>query len=101
MNSHTIILMQMHPARQTRTYSEYETVSQAIDGICQQFEAHLKRSYPSTADLTYDINDLWKWVDSLTDLCALVYEPAIKAYVPFTKEWIKKRTYTHLRRQAL
>ena len=36
----------------------------------------------------------------LGDLSALVYEPNINAYAPQNKEWIKKKCFTHLKKQA-
>lgn len=97
---HTILLIQPQPNKQTRTFMDFETVSQSMDGLCQMFETQLKRLNPQFREVTYDISDLYNWIDALADLSALVFEPQLSAYLPYNKDWIKKRAYTHLRRQA-
>ena len=44
-----------------------------ISGVCKIFEEYLKRSNPSTPSITYDISQLFDYIDSLTDLTCLVY----------------------------
>ena len=43
-------------------------------GICQMFEEKLKRENPQQKKITYDISDLFSFIDKLTDLAALVSE---------------------------
>ena len=50
---HTIILMQYTQNTSTRTYSDYETVGAACDGICHLFEQRLKKLNPSVQNITY------------------------------------------------
>lgn len=40
----------------------------------------------------------WGLTDGLVLLTS--YDPRIQAYVPCTKDWIKKRCFSHLKRQA-
>jgi hypothetical protein len=71
-----------------------------VDGICQVFEAKLKQN-SNQRNITYSVSDLYKWIDTeLSDISALVFEPNISAYVPHDKEWIKKRVFEQLKRQA-
>ena len=72
MTQHTILLVQTG-AVSTRTFSDYETVPAAMDGVCGMFEKRLKALNPSMRQITYDINDLFTFIDSLPDLSALVY----------------------------
>lgn len=97
---HTILLMQASRNKATRTYLDYETVSLAMDGLCNLFEKKLRELNPVKRSLTYDVNDLYKFMDDMEDVSALVYDPKIQAYVPCTKDWIKKRCFNHLKRQA-
>lgn len=98
--SHTIVLIQPNSKAESRTYSDYETVNEAIEGICRLFEDHLKRENPSAPSITYDIHQLFDFVDSLTDLSCLVFQRATNTYAPYSKEWIKERIYTLLRKQV-
>ncbi|OWM86813.1 hypothetical protein CDL15_Pgr015849 [Punica granatum] len=73
VNKHTIVLMQPSPNRASRTFMDYESVSQAIDGICGLYERKLKELNPAIRNITYDISDLYNFIDGLADLSALVY----------------------------
>ena len=43
-----------------------------IVGVCKIFEEHLKRMNPSTPSITYDISQLFDFVDQLADISCLV-----------------------------
>ncbi|GBG82284.1 hypothetical protein CBR_g34568 [Chara braunii] len=92
--------MQPQPNRASRTFMDYETVPAAMDGICGIFERRLKEANPSVRNITYDINDLYKFIDSLADLSALVLDHSINAYVPHDRQWIKQRAFQHLKKLA-
>jgi len=97
--AHTILLLQPGKA-ETRTYSDYESVNEAMEGVCHIYEEHLKKQNPNTASITYDISQLFDFVDQLTDLSCLVYQRNTNTYAPYAKDWIKEKIYVLLRRQA-
>ncbi|CAM8961543.1 unnamed protein product [Rhodiola kirilowii] len=99
-NKHTIILMQASPNRATRTFMDYDSVKAALDGICGLYERKLKELYPASRNITYDIADLYNFIDGLVDLSALVYEHSIQGYLPYDRQWIKQRTFQHLKKLA-
>lgn len=70
-----------------------------MTGVCKIFEEHLKRNNPSTPSITYDISQLFDFIDELTDLSCLVCT-SNKVYAPHNKEWIKEQIYIMLRKQA-
>ena len=70
-----------------------------ILGICKIFEEHLKRTNPSAPSITYDISQLFDFIDELNDLSCLVCTKN-KTYMPHNKEWIKEQIYIMLRKQA-
>jgi hypothetical protein len=66
---------------------------------------------PNARNFTYDIKDLYNYIDQLSDLGALVYvsiyheltpfisfDQNLKAYVPHNKDWIKERVFKHLKK---
>ncbi|KAF5178343.1 Enhancer of rudimentary-like protein [Thalictrum thalictroides] len=99
-NKHTIVLMQTSQSRATRTFMDYESISQAMDGICGLYERKLKELNPTLRNITYDIADLYNFIDGLVDLSALVYDNSIQGYLPYDRQWIKQRTFNHLKRLA-
>ena len=102
MSQHTILLVQAG-AVGSRTFSDYETVSAAMDGVCAMFEKRLKSLNPSMRQITYDINDLFTFIDSLPDLSALVYaQGACQAKQPYmhANSGLTARRRAKRRRQA-
>lgn len=118
--SHTILLVQPGERPQTRTYSDYESVNECMEGVCKIYEEHLKRRNPNTPTITYDISQLFDFVDQvwrqthngifmaylhvfslqLSDLSCLVYQKSTNTYAPYNKEWIKEKIYVLLRQAA-
>mmetsp|Transcript_84351 Transcript_84351/g.171076 ORF Transcript_84351/g.171076 Transcript_84351/m.171076 type:complete len:108 (-) Transcript_84351:122-445(-) len=97
---HTIVLMQFDEAKESRSYIDYEGVPEALDGICQLYEQSLKVMNPKLKSITYDISDLFGYIDGLGDLCCLVFNPQSNSYIPHNKEWIKARVFDHLKGQV-
>lgn len=100
MQKHTIVLVQFTADRKTRTYSDFESVGAAMEGILKLYEQKLKTMNPSAARITYDIKDLYDYIDSLVDMSCMVYNPELQAYNPFNKDWIKQRLLVQLKKMA-
>lgn len=98
--SHTILLVQPTTRPESRTWSDYETVNDCMEGICKIFEEHLKKQNPQSPSITYDVSQLFDFVDRLTDLSCLVYQSSTATYLPRNKDWIKEQIYILLRKQA-
>eukprot|EP00756_Hemistasia_phaeocysticola_P058616 Hpha_TRINITY_DN3525_c0_g2::TRINITY_DN3525_c0_g2_i1::g.25786::m.25786 len=96
---HTIVLYQPTKATNSRTFSDFESVAEAMNGLCQMYERRLKHESPGSDDITYDVADLFKFLDSLEDLSLLVFNNAKRAYQPFGADWIKHQLFAHLKTQ--
>lgn len=44
-----------------------------MDGVVKMYEAKLRQLNPDIHNITYDIQDLYNYIESLADLSALVY----------------------------
>ncbi|KAG8082555.1 hypothetical protein GUJ93_ZPchr0014g47125 [Zizania palustris] len=97
---HTIILMQPSQSRATRTFMDFNSVNHALDGICGLYERKIRDINPMARHLTYDINDLYNFIDGLNDISALVYDQSIHAFLPYDRRWIKQKMFQHLKRLA-
>eukprot|EP00064_Thunnus_orientalis_P001887 superscaffoldBa00000130_g1891 len=75
-------------------------VQEAHSGVCKMYEEHLKRMNPNSPSITYDISQLFDFIDDLADLSCLVYRADTQTYQPYNKDWIKEKIYVLLRRQA-
>lgn len=98
--SHTILLVQPNSRPDTRTYSDYESLNECLEGICKIYEEHLKRQNPDCPSITYDISQLFDFIDQLTDLSCLVFQKNLGSYLPHNKDWLKEKIYILLRKQA-
>ncbi|CAH1263179.1 enhancer of rudimentary homolog [Branchiostoma floridae] len=98
--AHTILLVQPTGRPESRTYSDYETVTECMEGVCKIFEEHLKRVNPTSPSITYDISQLFDFIDQLADLSCLVFQKSTNTYAPHDKDWIKEKIYILLRKQA-
>ena len=78
---------------QKKLISYHICVFQALEGLCRIYEEQLKRENPHQQTITYDISQLFDYIDGLTDLSVLVYDKTQSGYSPFNKEWIKASHY--------
>lgn len=69
-------------------------------GICKIFEEHLKKRHPTSPSITYDISELFEFIDQIADLSCLVFQKQTGQYKPHNKEWIKQEIFQLLRKQA-
>ncbi|XP_075239984.1 enhancer of rudimentary homolog [Convolutriloba macropyga] len=100
LNAHTILLIQTGRGSDTKTFSDYESLEEALEGICKTFEEHLKRTNPTKPTITYDISQLFDFIDQLPDLSCFLLEKEYGLYAPYDKDWIKTQVYELLRKQA-
>lgn len=96
---HTIILVQYTASYETRSYLEFPTIPAAMDALVKMYEHKLKELNPRVAHITYDIADLYNFLDSLKELVGLVLN-SDNSYDPKDKTWIKEKIMEHLRGQA-
>lgn len=83
------------------------------------YERHLKEDNPGLTTITYDISQLFDYIDRLTDLSCMVYvaqfffqifgfiffffcrfQRQSNMYAPFPKDWIKEKIFVFLKREA-
>jgi hypothetical protein len=70
---HTILLLQFTQDDNSRTFLDYDDIGKCVDGLCQLYEQKLKISHDGQAtEVSYDVAQLFEYLDSLKDLGALV-----------------------------
>uniref|UniRef100_A0A183BLJ5 Enhancer of rudimentary homolog n=1 Tax=Globodera pallida TaxID=36090 RepID=A0A183BLJ5_GLOPA len=72
--AHTILLIQSSAKVDSRTWSDYETLTDCMEAVCKIYEEHLKKLNPDV--------------------------PCIHVYVPKGKDFIKEQIFILLRGQA-
>ena len=97
---HTILLVQYDTTIGSRTYLDNPSLGTAFDNICNLYETSLKAANPKATSISYDISDLYTFLDNFVDISILVYHEPVHGYLPRDREWIKKQLYTHLKGQT-
>ena len=77
---HTLLLKQDQPAASSRSWSDFASVNDAIDGFISSYEAKLRNLNPGQKTLTYSVADLQQYVDSMHDVSLMVSDPQTKQY---------------------
>ncbi|CAJ0935866.1 unnamed protein product, partial [Mesorhabditis belari] len=97
---HTILLLQPTSRADSRSYSDYESLKECLEAICKIYEEFLRKRNPGERVIKYDIEQLYDFLDKLTDVAILQLNPATKSYVPHNREWMKEKIFSMLRSQA-
>lgn len=96
-DEHTIVLVQLTKKATSRTYSDFESVGAAMDGVCKLYEQRLQQLNPGVKQITYDIRDLYNFVDNLADISCLTLNSRTRSYVPHDRAWVKDQLLARLR----
>ncbi|CAB1107261.1 unnamed protein product [Ectocarpus sp. CCAP 1310/34] len=99
MGYHTILLVQRDSVN-SRMYYDLPSTSQAMERVVKMYEARLKEVNPHQVHITYDITDLYGFIDELGDLSALVVNTDTGLYTPHGKSWIKEYLFKYFQQQA-
>ena len=97
---HTILLVQHNNNSKSRSFADFPSVNLAMEGMVKMYEVRLKELNPSKNSVAYSIEDIYAYMDSLTDISALIYDQPSNMYAPAGKEWIKKKIFQVLKSQA-
>lgn len=62
---HIILLMQFGDNARTRSWQDFTKINDAMKFICTKYEEFLKKKNPQQAYLTYNIIDLYAYIDSV------------------------------------
>ena len=106
--THTILLVQPTKKAEGRTYSDYESVNDCMEGVCRIYEEHLKKMNPSSSQITYDIAQvcshkirdpffppttiMWINYSNLTLFISMEVVPLNSTLVPSTRHIHKRAT---------
>ena len=71
-DQHCIVLI----SDKTKTYLEFPCPQDAFLGVARIYEEQLKLLNPSMKTVTYTIDDLFEYLDSLDDCCCLIFDKA-------------------------
>lgn len=92
-----MLLLQMDSRGSTRLWAEFPTLQHSIDEIIRLYETNAKETTTLTK-ITYQIEDLYRFVDGLHEVCVLEYSETVNAYVPHGRDWVREMVRVALSR---
>mmetsp|Transcript_46664 Transcript_46664/g.77188 ORF Transcript_46664/g.77188 Transcript_46664/m.77188 type:complete len:152 (-) Transcript_46664:406-861(-) len=98
---HTLLLIQDLADKRSRSWSDYASLPQALDAFVSLYENQLRTLNPQAKQLSYTVQDLHVYVDSLFDLSAMVLDPSTKQYQPRGKDFLKAQMLQRLKSSAV
>jgi len=78
--NHTIVLMQAK-GDESRTYTEYESVRQAVEGLCEIFEANTKLE-------AYTVQDVVDYYKDFEEVMFLEFDNELSNYIPYDTDTV-------------
>lgn len=92
------ILMRQHGPSDVATYTEHGTFDEAVKFIVNLYETKLKELNPSASQINYNITDLNKFMDSFTEMSALVCDAKTCNFHGVTTERLKQGALLSIQR---
>ncbi|KAL0220979.1 hypothetical protein RCL1_000833 [Eukaryota sp. TZLM3-RCL] len=88
ISKHTILLIQGTQSFDSRTFTDFPSVNDALKSLVVMYEDQLKRINPTVVNIHYTLDDIITWVNSLHDIVPLIFEQNINAYVAKDRGYI-------------
>jgi len=99
LGNHVVLLTQHDKNPRSKIWSEYKSLSQALDGVIEMFEKELEKSSHGKSEISYDVQQLFAYVDKLKDLRVMMLDSRAQMYTSKSKPWIKKQILAQLQGQ--
>ena len=64
-------------------HADFENLNDALEGVCKIFEENLKKTHTTSPQITYDVSQLFDFVDELRDISCLVLDKKSFKYSPY------------------
>ena len=86
--------LQFTKSENSKQWAEFNSVPKAMEGIIRMYENYLQKINPSVKNITYDIKNLFNYIDRLPECAAMVRDKGV--FVPRGKTWVKEQLYSKL-----
>jgi len=87
--------------KNSQTWTDHNSISEAMCSVCQIFEEKLSKENPEKRKLTYGIEELFLFIETIPDLACMTYDNSTNKYVPHDRAWVKKHVFVYLRSQVM
>jgi hypothetical protein len=94
---HTVLLLQATGSKTTRSWYDYESVPNAVEGLVTMYEA---TRAAANGQGSYTAVDLFNWIDTFPHCSCMVLDKSSGLYHPRDVNYLKQQIYNNLKRQA-
>ena len=94
-----LMLIQHKTDTDSRRYQDFPELDKFLDHILKIFEDALRNRLQEKDNFTYDLSDLYEYLDELPQIMCLIYSEECRNYTPHDKNWIKSKLYSYLTTQ--
>ncbi|KDD75068.1 hypothetical protein H632_c891p0 [Helicosporidium sp. ATCC 50920] len=65
-------------------------------GLCKLYEDVLKELNPAEPRMTYDLNDMLRYIDTFPEIIIMAPDSRTRLYTAHDRNWIKQSVVSHL-----
>ncbi|KAK8825773.1 hypothetical protein AV274_2506 [Blastocystis sp. ATCC 50177/Nand II] len=94
-NKYTVLFYQIRGIN-TRTYQDFATVTQCMKYLLDFYLDELQRANPTIRQISYNIDDVLNFIDSLAQCNIIVFDPQTNLGTPFGKNGVKTKMVQYL-----
>lgn len=94
-----LLLVQHKVDSESKRYQEFLSLEKCLDYILKIFEDKLRTQLQEKDNFTYDLSDLYEYLDDLPQILCLIYSEEMRNFTPHDKNWVKSKLYSHLTTQ--
>ena len=84
----------------SRVCKTFDSLEECFEQLLTSFEELLEKT-AVTKELTYDAADLMTYIDEMTGIKLLEYDPVQSVYIPKGVEFIQNRLYKFVQEKAM
>lgn len=70
---HILLLTQFTKSAKSKEWADFTSIHDCCKHVCKLFENSLKKQNPFLAEITYDITDLYDFVDNVSSIFFLKF----------------------------
>ena len=96
--SNPSLRVQFSKKTDSRQWAEFRTVPDAMNGVINMYEDYLHKINKGVKNITYKIEHLYRYIDALPQLAAMVQDSKSGQYTPRGKNWFKEKILEKLGR---
>lgn len=90
------VYLLIKPSHSHSLYLTFDSVPKLMNGLCNRFEQRLSDLNPQRAQLTYDLRDLYNWLDTMIEINVFTPDGDCGGYHLCDLAWIKSQLGKHL-----